>query len=154
MNNPLTRLPLVLASVLAFAHLGVPTIAMAQELEPSPYCYDCMLHVEMDGDEVKDAYLDCGAVLGDGKIGYLWCELWSSSGQCVTSSLNPGGGHDCQVQLALNGRVVTDTDSEPWPRAVATEAATRHECTGGIIQLPYSPGQIAEMRSGLRLIRI
>ena len=67
---------------------------------------------------------------------------------------DPGGGHDCLVQLALNGRVVTDTEWEPWPQAVATEAATRHECTGGIIQRPYSSGQIAEMRSGLRLIRI
>lgn len=153
MNNPLTRLPLVLAGVLTCAHLGVPTIAMAQELDPNAYCYDCKVHIEMDGDEVKDAYMTCSAVVGDGDIGYLWCELWNS-GQCVTSSHPEGGGHDCLVRIALNGRVVPDTEWEPWPRAVATEVAARHECTGGIIQRPYSPGQIAEMRSGLRHIKI
>ena len=153
MNNPLTRLPLVLASVLAFAHLGVPTIAMAQELDPNPYCYNCMVHIEMEGDKVKDVYFSCSATVVNGEIGYLWCELWYS-GLCITSSLPVWGGHDCLVQLALNGRVVTDTEWEPWPQAVATAAATRHECTGGIIQRPYSSGQIAEMRSGLRLIRI
>ncbi len=102
MKNPLTGLPLALASVLAFAHLGVPTIAMAQDPSALP--------------------------------------VW--------------GGHDCLVRTALNGRVVPDTEWEPWPQAVATEVATRHECTGGIIQRPYSPGQIAEMRSGLRHVRI
>ena len=70
--------------------------------------------------------------------------LWRADGSLV----GLGGG---RTTLLL----VYDPDCAHSDRvAVATEASTRHECTGGIIQRPYSPGQIAEMRSGLRLIRI
>lgn len=147
MNNPLPRLSFLLASVLAFACLGVPTIATAQ-VSPSPYCYDCEVQIDDD-----DSWFECRAVKKKATIGYLSCGL-DITGICETSSEGTTGGQDCMVQMALNGRVVTDTEWVPWPRAVATGAAIRHECTGGIITRPYSRGQIAEMRSVLRHVRI
>lgn len=146
MNNPLPRLPFLLASVLVFVCLGVPTIATAQ-VSPSPYCYDCELRSDND-----DHWFEC-LVERETVIGYLECEVHNTN-QCETSSEGTTGGQDCMVQMDLNGRVVTDTKWGPWPRAVATEAAIRHECTGGIITRPYSRGQIAEMRSVLRHVRI
>lgn len=90
-------------------------------------------------------------VRGEGNVVAVLALLAAAQG---CGDRQAAAGHDCLVHLALNGRVVTDTEWEPWPQAVATEADNRHECIGGIIQRPYSSGQIAEMRSGLRLIRI
>lgn len=146
MNNPMTRLPFLFSRVLAFAYLGMPTIAMAQ-VSLSPYCYNCEVQIEGD-----DSWFECLSS-NETPIGYLECTLYNN-GQCETSSEGTTGGQDCMVQMDLNGRVVTDTERGPWPRAVATGAAIRHECTGGIITRPYSRGQIAEMRSVLRHVRI
>lgn len=147
MTNSLTRLSFLFSSVLAFACLGVPTIAMAQ-VSRSPYCYNREVQIE---DE--DSWFECLSSNKKATIGYLECTL-HNNGQYETSSEGTTGGHDCMVPMALNGRVVTDTEWVPWPRAVATGAATRHECTGGIITRPNSRGQIAEMRSVLRHVRI
>ena len=166
MNKPWTYLSPVLATLFAFAFLGVPTQAVAQWL-PSPFCYQCELW-DKDPD-----YVECDSE--DNTLGYLGCSLVDGGKQCATSSA-PNGGADCIVLPSLSGWdggvwALLDVESEPWPQVVAgtevprwvQQAASavdvplevaRHGCTGAIIQRRYSSARIADLRSGLRRVTI
>lgn len=160
MKNPWTYLFHVLAIPLAFACLGMPSRAVAQQ--PNSHCLKCE-----ESDDYPD-YLECDS--HDNRLGYLACKLTMGGKQCATST-GPDGGPNCKVVVTLAGRVSPDVDPEPWlqalgvtelPRRAQQEGptvddpleVTRHGCTGAIIQRRYSSARIEELRSGLRRVTV
>lgn len=166
MNKLFAYLFPVLATLLAFACLGVPAPAVAQDvLEPHEHCYKCTAW------EKNPNYYSCKHVSVEGAIGHKACKLKGGAKQCNTSQNHVDFGPDCTVVLAMDGRVLPNVESEPWSQAVAgtdlprrehqaepsVDVAleeVRHGCTGAIIQRRYSSARIAELRTGLRRVTI
>lgn len=142
----------VLAALAALVVLGMPEGVAAQ-------CTMC----ESPGDNLFGGPR-C-VPLKEGK-GYEECEVVAGEDNCTLSSDKP----DCGLVLALDGRAldlgsgvatgaVAGAGIPRWlqlvvPAPETPPAALRQACTGAIVQRLYSPGGIAQLRSGLRHVTI
>lgn len=149
-----------LAILLAFACLGVPARATAQD-----YCYRCELWEPPEEDEdpppeededppPEEHYFACRATE---KTAFEACELSRGGRQCSHSN-RPDGSSNCLIVLDPAGRVYSAEFhrrmQEAAPATNVLPEVARHGCTGGIVRQRYSPARIAELRSGLRHVTI
>lgn len=156
MRNRLSHLFLVPA-LLGVAFLVVPEHSVAQD------CVGCRRWSE------DENYWTCKRVDG---MGHQACTLTQGGSQCRTSSNPDGGGPDCGLKIALDGRGLGSV-SDQGVRDVAVgadgpgqsslrgqrqagmaAAVTRHACTGAIIDRTYAPSRVGKLRSGLRHVSI
>lgn len=151
MRDQASRLFLVLAALLML--LGIPERAIAQ-----PECVTCT--------EDNEGNAQC--VPKPKGAGYADCSLEKETDECELSSDAP----DCGLILALDGRSLRQgpnpalsgrahgADDQlplvPQPEGAAGTflAASRHACTGAIIERRYDPARIAQLRIGLRRVTI
>lgn len=151
MRDQASRPFLVLAALLML--LGMPEPAAAQK-----GCVAC--------NKDDDGKPEC--VPKPKGAGYESCTLEKGKDECEMSSDEP----DCGLVLALDGRSLRrganpalsgradGADDQlpllPQPEAAAGTflAASRHACTGAIIERRYAPARIAQLRIGLRRVTI
>lgn len=153
MNKPFSYLLPVLVILAAFACLGVPERAVAQD-----YCYKCKQWVPDEGpppeEEPEEDYFACRATEG---LGFQACKLSRAGRQCTYTN-DPNGRPDCLIVLDPVGRVHSAESPRPMQEtALATNVlpeVARHGCSGAIVRRRYSSTRIAELRSGLRNVTI
>lgn len=148
-----------LAILLAIACLGVPARATAQD-----YCYECERWEPEEEDEDPPPpeededppphYFACRATE---ETAFEACRLLRGGRQCSHSN-RPGGSPNCLMVLDQAGRVYSAElprrMQEAAPATNVLPEVARHGCTGGIVRQRYSPARIAELRSGLRHVKI
>ena len=152
MNKPFSYLLPVLAILAAFACLGVPERAIAQE----DYCYGCEPWVPPGFDPETDTVKHFACKVRE-KSGFQGCTLSRAGRQCNYTNV-PGGAPDCLIVLDPAGRVYSAESprrmQEVAPAANVLLEVARHGCSGAIVRRRYTPARIAELRSDLRNVTI
>ena len=157
MRDRLSHL-LLAPALLGAAFLVVPEHAVAQD------CVGCRRWSE------DETYWTCKPVDG---MGHQACTLTQGGKQCNTSSNPEGGGPDCGLVIALDGRGLGSVSDQGVRDAAAgadgrgqasslsgqreagmPSVVTRHACTGAIIDRTYEPSRVGKLRSGLRHVSI